>query len=391
MPRSKGTSTRAVHGRLPKDKAVGSVTFPIYQTATFSQDEPGNPRDSFGRKLSYARSENPTRTALEEALAEVEGSKYGLAFASGLAAAACIMNTLSTGDQVVACGDLYGGCFRMFTKVYAKLGIKFIFVDTTNLEELRQAVGNGAKVVWLESPSNPLIRVTDLEAACDIAKSVGATVVVDNTFASPVLQRPLELGADIVLYSTTKYLNGHSDVIGGALTVNDDALHASLKFVQNACGLVPGPQDCWLVLRGLKTLELRMARHCDNAEAVAQHLVAHPKVESVFYPGLETHPNHDVACRQMRRPGAMLSLKFTGGEAAARKFLSSLGLFTLAESLGGTASLANHPATMTHASVDPDVREKVGITMGVVRLSIGIENVEDLLADLDQALEKAPA
>lgn len=391
MPRSKGTSTRAIHGRLPKDKSVGSVTFPIYQTATFSQDEPGNPRDSFGRKLSYARSENPTRTALEETLAEVEGSKHALAYASGLAAVACVMNSLSTGDEVVACGDLYGGCFRMFTKVYANLGIRFTFVDTTNLEELRAAVHGGVKMVWLETPSNPLIRVTDLKAACEIANAAGATVVVDNTFASPVLQRPLELGADIVLYSTTKYLNGHSDVIGGALTMNKDVLHDRLKFIQNACGLVPGPQDCWLVLRGLKTLELRMARHCDNAEAVVRHLVSHPKVKAVYYPGLESHPNHEVACRQMKRPGAMLSLELAGGEAAARSFLSSLEMFTLAESLGGTASLANHPATMTHASVDADVREKVGITMGVVRLSIGIENAEDIIADLDQALDKTPA
>jgi len=391
MPRSKGTSTRAVHGRVPKDKTVGSVTFPIYQTATFSQDEPGNPRDSFGRKLSYARSENPTRTVLEEALAEVEGSKYALVYASGLAAVACVMNSLSAGDEVVACGDLYGGCFRMFTKVYANLGIRFTFVDTTDLDQLRAAMRPSVRMVWLESPSNPLIRITDLRAACEIAKSAGATVVVDNTFASPLLQRPLELGADIVLYSTTKYLNGHSDVIGGALTMNDDALHSRLKFIQNACGLVPGPQDCWLVLRGLKTLELRMERHCDNAEAVARHLQAHPKVKSVYFPGLEEHPNHEVACKQMRRPGAMLSLELTGGEAAARKFLSSVELFTLAESLGGTASLANHPATMTHASVDPEVREKVGITMGVVRLSIGIENIEDILADLDQALDATPA
>lgn len=387
MPRSRGLSTRGVHGGLPKDKSVGAAAFPVYQTATFSQDEPGHPRENYGRKLSYARSENPTRTALEAALAEVEGSRHALAFASGLAAVTCVMNSLDAGDEVVACADLYGGCYRMFTKVYARHGIAFKFVDTTDLANVEAAVGPQTTVLWLESPSNPLLNVTDLAGAAGLAKRHGAMVVVDNTFASPVLQRPLGLGADLVMYSTTKYHNGHSDVIAGALCMDSDDLHGRLKFVQNACGLVPGPQDCWLVLRGLKTLELRMARHCDNAEAAARHLAAHPKVRRVYYPGLESHPGHEVACRQMKRPGAMVSLELEGGEPAARKFLRSLELFTLAESLGGAASLANHPATMTHASVEPDVRESVGITMGLVRLSFGIENPEDILADLDQALD----
>jgi cystathionine beta-lyase/cystathionine gamma-synthase len=376
-----------VHGGLPKDKAVGSLGFPIYQTCSFSQDEPGRPRENYGRMLSYARSENPTRTALEAALAEVEESRHALAFASGLAAVTCVMNSLDAGDEVVACGDLYGGCYRMFTKVYSRHGIRFRFVDTTKLENVAEAVGPATKMLWLESPSNPLLNVTDLEAAANVAKQHGATVVVDNTFASPVLQRPLRLGADVVVYSTTKYHNGHSDVIGGALCMDSDERHGALKFIQNACGLVPGPQDCWLVLRGLKTIELRMERQCDNADAAARHLARHPRVARVHFPGLESHPGHEVACRQMRRPGAMVSLELHGGEPAARKFLSSLRLFTLAESLGGTASLANHPATMTHASVEPDVRESVGITGGLIRLSLGIENGEDLLADLDQALE----
>ncbi len=386
---AKGFSTRAVHQRGHKDAASQAVTFPIFQTSTFGQATPGQPTEYMGRKLSYARSENPTRTALEDALAEVEDAQHGLAFASGLAAVACVMNTLKTGDRVVACADLYGGSYRMFTRVYAKLGLEFDFVETTNLDCLRAAVEKPTTLVWLETPSNPLLNVTDIAGATEIARQAGAWSIVDNTFASPYLQQPLKLGADVVLHSTTKYLNGHSDVIGGALLTDSREKWDELKFVQNACGLIPGPQDCYLVVRGLKTLALRMERHCDNAEAVAAFLESHPKVSRVYFPGDAAHPGHAVAARQMRRFGAMLSFEVHGGLDSARRVMENLRLFTLAESLGCVVSLVNHPASMTHASVPRDVRLSVGIADGLVRLSIGIEDAEDLIDDLAQALETA--
>lgn len=381
-------STRAIHKGQTKDPQTGAVTFPIYQTATFGQKTPGQPPKFGGRDLSYARSENPTRTALEESLAGLEEANFGLAFCTGLAAVCCVLNTLKAGDKVVACADLYGGSYRQFTKVYAKLGISFQFVNTTQLAEIENAMDD-ATLLWLESPSNPLLNITDIKAACEIAKKHGVRTVVDNTFATPYLQRPLELGADIVLHSTTKYINGHADVVGGGLLTNDEAIWRELKFVQNACGLVPGPQDSYLVIRGMKTLALRMQQHCKNAKTVVEFLQAHPKVERVYYPGLASHPGHETAKKQMTDFGAMLSFELKGGTNSAKSFLENIRLFTLAESLGCVQSLANHPASMTHASVEPHVREAVGISDGLIRLSIGIEDIDDLLEDLTNALETA--
>lgn len=385
---STGFTTRAVHQAGFKDPSSKALAFPIYQTSTFGQSNPGEPTEYQGRTLSYARTENPTRTVLEETLASIEGAEFGLTFPTGLAAVNCVLTTLKSGDRVVACADLYGGSYRMFTKVFAKLGIEFDFVDTTNLSCVANALEQPTTLLWLETPSNPLLNITDLRGACRLAKDAGAFALVDNTFATPYLQRPLELGADIVLHSTTKYLNGHGDVVNGALLTNNEALWRELKFFQNACGLVPGPQDCYLVLRGIKTLALRMERHCSNARKVVSFLCEHPKVSHVFYPGLATHKGHQIASQQMRDFGAMVSFEVEGGEEAARKLLASFELFTLAESLGCVQSLVNHPASMTHASVPRDVRLKVGISDGLVRASVGIEEPEDLIADLEQALAK---
>jgi len=381
-------NTKAVHEGLPLDPETGAVSFPIFQTSTFRQETPGVPRKHMGRDLSYARTENPTRTALETALATVEDAKYALAFASGLAAVTCVLNTLKTGSHVIACSDLYGGSYRAFTKVYARLGLEFSFVDTTRLEEIERAIRSNTVLLWLESPSNPLLNITDLRAASEIAKEKGVRVLVDNTFATPYLQKPLELGADIVLHSTTKYLNGHADVINGALVTNSEEMWQELKFVQNACGLIPGPQDCYLVLRGIKTLPLRMERHCSNAKKIAEYLSKHPKVEKVFYPGLPCHPGHEIAKKQMRDFGAMLSFELRDdSDSAYRSFLEGLKLFTLAESLGCVQSLICHPPTMTHASVEPEARKKAGISERLIRISVGIEDVEDLIEDLEQAFE----
>jgi cystathionine beta-lyase/cystathionine gamma-synthase len=379
-------TTRALHKGQPSDPQTGAVTFPIYQTSTFGQETPGHPREFAGRELSYGRTENPTRTALEDSLAALENAEYGLAFATGLAAVTCVMNSLDAGSHVVAVRDLYGGCYRMFTKVYARHGIEYDFVDTTNLDNIQDAVRENTKVLWLESPSNPLLSITDIAGACDIARSYGAQVVVDNTFATPYLQHPLELGADIVLHSTTKYINGHADVLGGALLTNSEEIRSNLKFIQNACGLVPGPQDCFLILRGLRTLALRMERHCQNAGQIANWLVENPNVEKVYYPGLTTHPGHEVAASQMSDFGAMISFDVKGGHEKARCIMERVQIFTLAESLGAIQSLINHPASMTHASVEPDVRKQIGIGDGLIRLSVGIEDVEDLIADLNQAM-----
>ncbi len=384
----KGLSTRSVHQAGHKDKLSKAIAFPIYQTSTFGQSTPGHPTEYLGRKLSYGRSENPTRTVLEETLAEIENAKFGLTFATGLAAVTAIVSTLKAGDRIVACSDLYGGAYRLFTQVFAKFGLEFVFVETSDLGQLERALSKPTQILWLETPSNPLLNITDIQGAANLAKQIGATVVVDNTFATPVLQHPLELGADIVLHSTTKYLNGHGDVVNGALLTNSEKIWNELKYVQNAAGLVPGPQDCYLVLRGLKTLELRMERHCQNARAIASWLESHPKVSRVYYPGLKSHPGHDIAKNQMSDFGAMMSIEVVGGLDNAIKFMESVELFTLAESLGCVMSLVNHPASMTHASVPKDVRESVGITDGLIRISIGIEDEADLIADLDQALSK---
>lgn len=374
--------TLSIHAGQPNDPRTGAVTFPIFQTSTFAQESPG-----VTRGYSYSRTENPTREALERNLAELEGGAHGLAFASGLAAVNTVLNTLRTGDHVIAGRDLYGGSYRIFTKVYGKFGVDFSFADTTDLSAIRRAITPATKILWLESPSNPLLSITDIRAAAAIARERGILTVVDNTFATPYLQRPLDLGSDIVLHSTTKYLNGHSDVIGGGIVTNNPDLREQLKFYQNAVGAIPGPQDCFLVLRGIKTLALRMEKHCANARAVAGFLKEHPRARRVFYPGLPDHPGHAVAARQMKDFGAVVSFEIDGDAAEAKRFAATTRLFTLAESLGSVKSLLCHPPTMTHASVEPEVRKERGISDSLIRLSVGCEDAGDLIDDLRNALE----
>jgi cystathionine gamma-lyase len=376
-----GFATRSIHAGQPNDPGTGSVTFPIYQTSTYGQEAPG-----VNKGFCYSRTGNPTRSALEANLAALEEARFGLAFASGLAAVNTVLNLLRTGDHVVACRDLYGGSYRLFTKLYRKFGVEFDFVDTTRPEEIEAAIRPATRLLWLESPSNPLLQIVDIAAAATIARPRGVLTVVDNTFATPYLQQPLKLGADIILHSTTKYLGGHSDVIGGALVTDDPAVHEELRFFQNAVGAIPGPQDCFLILRGTKTLALRMDRHCANARVVASFLETHPKVARIHFPGLPSHPGHDIARRQMKDFGAVLSFELKAGEDETRRFASSLKLWTLGESLGSVKSLLCHPPTMTHASVEPEVRRRNGIADGLVRLSVGIEDGVDLIADLEQAL-----
>ena len=375
--------TRAIHAGQPDDATTGAVAVPVYQTSTFAQAEPG-----VHQGYAYARSENPTRSALEANLAALEDARFGLAFASGLAAVNNVLNLLEAGDHVVSCTDLYGGSYRLFTKLYARLGITFTFVDTTDVAAVERAFRPRTRLLWLESPSNPLLRVTDLAACSALAHSRGVLAVADNTFATPVLQQPLALGADIVVHSTTKYLNGHSDVIGGAVLTNSPELHERLRFFQNAVGAIPGPQDCSLVLRGIKTLGLRVGRHCANAGAIARWLASDHRVARVHYPGLASHPQHALAGRQMSDFGGIVSFELAD-EAAARAFARAVQLWTVAESLGGPWSLLCHPPTMTHASVEPEVRRRNGITDGLVRLSPGLEDAQDLIEDLDRALAAA--
>ncbi len=374
--------TRAIHAGQPNDPGTGAVAFPIYQTSTYEQEEPG-----VHKGFCYSRTDNPTRRALEENLAAIEGARYGLAFSSGLAAVNDVLSTLAAGDHVVTCRDLYGGSYRLFTKLYAKFGIEFTFVDATRLADVERAFKPNTRILWLETPSNPLLFLTDIAACAELAKRHDAMTVVDSTFATPALQQPLQLGADIVVHSTTKYLGGHSDVIGGAVLTDSSRLYDSLRFFQNAVGAVPGPQDCFLVLRGTKTLALRMERHCANAKQVARYLDGHDKVAKVHYPGLATHPQHALARRQMKDFGAMVSFELRADVEQAKKLTRDFRLWTLAESLGGVKSLVCHPATMTHASVEPEVRREVGIADGLIRLSAGLEDVEDLIADLGQALD----
>jgi cystathionine gamma-lyase len=376
-------NTRAIHDGQPNDPETGAVAFPIYQTSTFAQEEPG-----VHKGFCYSRTDNPTRRALEHNLASVEEASHALAYASGLAAVNGVLNLLRSGDRVVAGRDLYGGSYRIFTKLYAKFGVGFDFVDPTDLSAVERAFRPETKLLWLETPSNPLLTITDIAACAALARARGARTVVDNTFATPILQRPLQLGADLVVHSTTKYLNGHSDVIGGAVLTDSRELYDELKFFQNAVGAVPGPQDCFLILRGIKTLGLRMERHLANARAVALRLAEDPRVAKVHYPGLPDHPQHDLARRQMTGFGAIVSFELAGGLESARRFTRSVKLWTLAESLGGVKSLLCHPPTMTHASVEPDVRRAAGISDGLIRLSVGLEDAEDLLADLDQALDQ---
>src|SRR5690606_6372968 len=377
-------NTRAIHGNQQHEPATGAVMTPIYQTSTYAQKSPG-----VHQGYEYSRAANPTRTALENALASIENGTHGFAFSSGLAATDSVMKLLNPGDEIIAMDDLYGGSYRMFTKIYEKYGLKFHFVDMTNPENILGKLNDKTKLIWIETPTNPLMKIADIQAITDLAKRKDLLVAVDNTFASPYLQNPLDWGADIVMHSATKYLGGHSDVVAGALIVKDKELAEKVHFQLFAGGGILGPQDSYLVLRGIKTLHVRMQRHSENGRKVAEFLSHHPKVENVFYPGLENHPNHEIAKRQMRDFGGMVSFNFKSGQKEdAVKFLENLKVFTLAESLGGVESLANHPATMTHASIPAEVRSEKGITNDLVRLSVGIEDIDDLLADLEQAMNK---
>jgi cystathionine beta-lyase/cystathionine gamma-synthase len=375
---SHGFATRAIHAGQEPEQTTGAVAVPIYQTSTFAQEAVG-----VNKGYEYARSGNPTRTALETAMAALESGAHGLAFASGLAAETTLMLLLSAGDHVVCGDDVYGGTFRLFDKVFKRHGLSFDFVDTSDPAKVAAAIRPETRMIWLETPTNPLLKLADIAGIAEVASGRGILTVVDNTFASPYFQRPLELGADVALHSTTKYMGGHSDVVGGGIVVRDAALAERLRFLQNAAGGVPGPFDSWLVLRGLKTLAVRMRAHAENALTIARFLEEHPAVERVIYPGLASHPQHALAKRQMHGFGGMISLVLRGGEPASRAMVGRTKLFTLAESLGGVESLIELPAAMTHASVAGSALEVPG---GLVRLSVGIEDVEDLQADLEQAL-----
>ena len=376
-------NTKTIHGgQHDIDPAYGSVMPPIYQTSTYSQTTPGGHKG-----FEYSRSGNPTRAALERSLASIENGNYGLAFASGLAAIDAIVKLLKPGDEVVSTNDLYGGTYRLFTKIFEDFGIKFHFIGMENADKVASYVNANTKLIWVETPTNPMLNIIDIQAIAGVAKANNVLLAVDNTFATPYLQQPLDLGADLVMHSATKYLGGHSDVVMGALVVKDKELADRLYFIQNASGAVCGPQDSFLVLRGIKTLHLRVQRHCENGKAVAEFLVNHPKIDKVYWPGFESHPNHDVAKRQMSDFGGMLS--FTTVEDSyqgAVSVVEKLKIFTLAESLGGVESLAGHPASMTHASIPKEEREKTGVKDSLIRLSVGVEDSEDLIADLTQAL-----
>jgi len=378
-------NTKVIHGGQHHDPSTGAVMPPVYQTSTFVQTSPGIPVGDY----EYSRAANPTRTALENALASIENGAKGLAFSSGLAATDCVLRSFKAGDEIIAMDDLYGGTYRMFTKIYKDSGIKFHFVDMNDLEEFQSLINENTKLVWVETPTNPLMKLADIEAIAKITKEKNILFAVDNTFATPYIQKPLDLGADIVMHSATKYLGGHSDVIAGALIIKDEKLAEQLHFQQFATGATLGPQDSFLVLRGIKTLSLRVQRHCENGVKVTEFLNNHPKVKTVFYPGLESHPFHEIAKKQMKNGfGGMVSFTFESGKKEdAIKFLENLKVFTLAESLGGVESLANHPALMTHASIPEDKRKEIGISDDLVRLSVGIEDAEDLIADLEQALK----
>ena len=375
-------NSRTIHGGQEPDKAYGSVMPPVYLTSTYAQSKPGA---HLG--YEYSRSHNPTRTALEQSLASIESGNHALAFASGMAAIDAVIKLLSPGDEVISTNDLYGGTYRIFTKVFAHYGVKFHFVPMGDIDEVKKHINNNTKLLWVETPTNPLMQVIDIKAMSILAKENQLMLAVDNTFASPYLQRPLELGADIVMHSATKYLGGHSDVVLGALVVYDSELANRLAFIQNASGAVPGPMDAFLVLRGIKTLHVRMQRHCENGRIVAAFLKGHPQIQKVYWPGFSDHPNHEVAKTQMDDFGGMIS--FVHKDSSLEKavsIVSSLNVFTLAESLGGVESLAGHPASMTHASIPKEERVKTGVTDGLIRLSVGIEDSEDLIADLAQAL-----
>ncbi|UOQ99045.1 cystathionine gamma-synthase [Hymenobacter sp. 5317J-9] len=375
-------ATKTIHAGVHPDPHTGAIMTPIYQTSTYVQTSPGQ-----NQGFEYSRTHNPTRSQLQDAVAALDNGKHGIAFASGMAAIDCLMKLLKPGDEVISTNDLYGGSYRLFTKVYEPFGIKFHFVPMHDMAAVRAVASEKTKLIWVETPTNPLLNVIDIAAASAVAKECGALLAVDNTFSTPYLQTPMDLGADIVMYSLTKYMAGHSDTVMGALVVNDDELHQRLSFYQNACGGTPGPQDCFLVLRGLKTLHIRMQRHCENGRAVAEYLRQHPKVEKVYWPGFENHPNHAVAAKQMRDFGGMISFVLKGDrQEDAIAVLEKFKYFTLAESLGGVESLSGHPATMTHASIPAEQRRKSGLSDSLIRLSVGIEDAEDLIEDLAQAI-----
>ena len=375
-------NSATIHGGQTPDPAYGSVMPPIYQTSTYAQTTPGGHKG-----FEYSRTHNPTRQALEKSLASIENGKHGLAFASGLAAMDAVMKLLKPGDEVISTNDLYGGSYRLFTKIFEGFGLKFHFVGMKDLANVEAAINKNTKLIWVETPTNPMMNVVDIAAVAQLAKKNNLRLAVDNTFASPYLQQPLNFGADIVMHSATKYLAGHSDVVLGSLVVNDDDLHQRLAFIQNASGAVPGPMDSFLTLRGIKTLHVRLQRHCENGKAVAEYLAAHPKIEKVYWPGFDTHPNHDVAKKQMKDFGGMLSFIPKGADYKATiKIVENLKLFTLAESLGGVESLAGHPASMTHASIPKEEREKSGVVDSLIRLSVGIEDAQDLIDDLAHAI-----
>ncbi len=375
-------ATRLIHAGVEPDPLSGAIMTPIYQTSTYVQEAPG-----VHKGYEYARTQNPTRTALQNALASIENGKYGLSFGSGMAATDAVAKLLQPGDEVIVSNDLYGGTYRIFTKVFANYGIKFHFIAMQDAENIRQYVNEHTKMIWVETPTNPLLNIIDIEACGKISKEKNLLLVVDNTFASPYLQNPLDFGADIVLHSATKYLGGHSDVVHGALIMNSAELEEKLRFIQNSCGAVPGPHDCWLVLRGIKTLHVRMQRHCENGEKIARWLRNNPKVGKVLWCGFEDHPNHAVAKKQMRGFGGMISFTLKDDRLeAAMEVLKKTELFSLAESLGGVESLIGHPASMTHGSIPREERIANGLVDSLIRLSVGIEDVDDLIADLDAAI-----
>ena len=376
--------TKTIHAGQHADPTTGAIMTPIYQTSTYIQKEPGDHKG-----YEYSRTANPTRTALENNLAALENGKYGLCFGSGLAAVDCIIKLLKPGDEVISTNDLYGGTYRIFTKVFEELGIKFHFTGMNNLEKVSSLVNSNTKMIWTETPTNPMLNIIDIEELSKISKSNNLLLVVDNTFATPYLQTPIDLGADIVMHSLTKYMGGHSDVVMGAAICNNEKIAEKLYFLQNSCGGVPGPQDSFLVLRGIKTLHVRMQRHCENGKAIAAFLSKNSKVNNVFWPGFEQHPNHLVAKKQMRDFGGMISFDLNDNNLNdAIKVVSNTKYFTLAESLGGVESLIGHPASMTHAAIPKEEREKTGVVDSLIRLSVGIEDIEDLISDLDQALSK---
>jgi len=375
-------ATKAIHAGQEPDPSTGAVMTPIYQTSTYWQKSPGD-----NKGFEYSRGTNPTRKALEGCLAALENAQFGLAFSSGMGATDAVMKLLMPGDEVITGNDLYGGSYRMFTKIFANYGIKFHFIDLSRPDSIREYINDKTKLIWIETPTNPTMQIVNIEAIGTISKEKNLLLVVDNTFASPYLQNPIDMGADIVMHSVTKYIGGHSDVVMGALMLNDEELYKKLWFIYNACGATPGPMDSFLVLRGIKTLHLRMKAHCENGRKIAEYLKTHPKVDRIYWPGFTDHPNHDVAKKQMRDFGGMISITLKdAGLQETFKVASSFKVFTLAESLGGVESLVNHPVTMTHASIPKTEREKVGVVDNLLRFSVGVEDVEDLLEDLEQAL-----